>query len=69
MPVFNIFAKDDHIIPPCSQALGGHGLGGLARSLPGGHGRVRQRQVAGVLGTGIVDWLRKRPQPCPTGRR
>jgi len=65
MPVLNIFAKDDHIIPPkCSQALGGYvsteDYSEIA--LPGGHvGVFVSGKSQGVLGAGIVDWLRKRP--------
>jgi len=65
MPVLNIFAKDDHIIPPqCSQALGRHvGTGDYSEiALPGGHvGVFVSGKSQGVLGTGIVDWLRQRP--------
>lgn len=65
MPVLNVFAKDDHIIPPrCSQALGGY-IGSDDYSeiaLPGGHvGVFVSGKSQGVLGAGIVDWLRKRP--------
>lgn len=65
MPVLNVFAKDDHIIPPkCSQALGGY-VGSTDYSeiaLPGGHvGVFVSGKSQGVLGAGIVDWLRKRP--------
>jgi polyhydroxyalkanoate synthase len=65
MPVLNIFAKDDHIIPPkCSQALGGYvsteDYSEIA--LPGGHvGVFVSGKSQGVLGAGIVDRLRKRP--------
>jgi polyhydroxyalkanoate synthase len=65
MPVLNIFAKDDHIIPPgCSQALGGHvGTDDYTElALPGGHvGVFVSGKSQGVLGAGIVDWLRKHP--------
>jgi polyhydroxyalkanoate synthase len=65
MPVLNVFAKDDHIIPPgCSQALGGHvGTDDYTEiALPGGHvGVFVSGKSQGVLGTGIVDWLRDRP--------
>jgi polyhydroxyalkanoate synthase len=65
MPVLNIFAKDDHIIPPkCSQALGGHiGTDDYTEiALPGGHvGVFVSGKSQGVLGTGIVDWLAKHP--------
>jgi len=65
MPVLNIFAKDDHIVPPkCSQALGDHiGTDDYTEiELPGGHvGVFVSGKSQGVLGTGIVDWLKKRP--------
>jgi polyhydroxyalkanoate synthase len=64
MPVLNVFAKDDHIIPPkCSQALGGYvGTDDYSEiALPGGHvGVFVSGKSQGVLGAGIVDWLRKR---------
>jgi polyhydroxyalkanoate synthase len=64
MPVLNVFAKDDHIIPPkCSQALGGHvGTKDYSEiALPGGHvGVFVSGKSQGVLGAGIVDWLAKR---------
>ena len=51
MPVLNVFAKDDHIIPPAtSQALGDEGRHqGLYRAAAAGRAcrRVRRRQVAG----------------------
>lgn len=64
MPVLNVFAKDDHIIPPkTTQALRDvvgssdyHEIG-----LPGGHvGVFVSGKSQGVLGKGIVDWLRQR---------
>jgi polyhydroxyalkanoate synthase len=64
VPVLNIFAKDDHIIPPkCSQALGGYvsteDYSEIA--LPGGHvGVFVSGKSQGVLGKGITDWLRER---------
>ena len=65
MPVLNVFAKDDHIIPPkCSQALESHvGTDDYTEiALPGGHvGVFVSGKSQGVLGNGIVDWLRKRP--------
>jgi len=63
-PVLNVYAEDDHIVPPStSRALGP--LVGTAdyteMPLPGGHigvfvGGRSQR----LLGPGIVDWLRQR---------
>lgn len=64
MPVLNVFAQDDHIIPPqSSQALKG-AIGSddyTELSLPGGHvGVFVSGKSQGILGKGIVDWLRKR---------
>jgi polyhydroxyalkanoate synthase len=64
MPVLNVFAKDDHIIPPeTSRALGR--LVGTKDyteiGLPGGHvGVFVSSKSQGVLGKGIVDWLHQR---------
>jgi polyhydroxyalkanoate synthase len=64
MPVLNVFAQDDHIIPPkSSQALkecvGTQDYTEL--SLPGGHvGVFVSGKSQGILGKGIVEWLRKR---------
>ena len=64
MPVLNIFAKDDHIIPPkTTQALGDHvGTRDYSEiALDGGHvGVFVSGKSQGVLGKGIVAWLRKR---------
>ena len=62
MPVLNVYAQDDHIIPPkTSQAL--RGVVGTKDyseiGLPGGHvGVFVSGKSQGVLGKGIVDWLR-----------
>lgn len=63
-PVLNIFAKDDHIIPPkTTQALRGV-VGSKDYSeigLDGGHvGVFVSGKSQGVLGKGIVDWLKMR---------
>jgi polyhydroxyalkanoate synthase subunit PhaC len=63
-PVLNIYAKDDHIIPPkTTQALRAF-VGSKDYSemgLEGGHvGVFVSGKSQGVLGKGIVDWLRKR---------
>ena len=64
MPVLNVFAKDDHIIPPkTTQAL--RGVVGSKDyteiGLDGGHvGVFVSGKSQGVLGKGIVDWLRQR---------
>jgi polyhydroxyalkanoate synthase len=64
VPVLNIYAKDDHIIPPkTTQALRAF-VGSKDYSemgLEGGHvGVFVSGKSQGVLGKGIVDWLRKR---------
>ena len=64
MPVLKIYAKDDHIIPPqCSRALAAR-VGTRDYSeigLDGGHvGVFVSGKSQGILGRGIVDWLRDR---------
>jgi len=64
MPVLNVFAKDDHIIPPAtSQALGAK-VGTKDYSelqLPGGHvGVFVGGKSQALLGTGIAKWLVER---------
>lgn len=64
MPVLNIYATDDHIIPPsCSRALGP--LVGskdyTELAVPGGHiGVFVGGKSQGIVGKGIVDWLEQR---------
>ncbi|MBL8319080.1 MAG: class III poly(R)-hydroxyalkanoic acid synthase subunit PhaC [Burkholderiaceae bacterium] len=63
-PVLNVYAKDDHIIPPkTTQALRGK-LGTKDYTeigLDGGHvGVFVSGKSQGVLGKGIVDWLKQR---------
>ncbi len=64
MPVLNIYALNDHIIPPeCSMALkncvGSKDYSDLP--LPGGHvGVFVSGKSQGILGKGIVDWLEER---------
>jgi len=64
MPVLNIYAENDHIIPPqTSRALGGLvGTDDYTEiGLPGGHvGVFVSGKSQGVLGKGITDWLRER---------
>jgi polyhydroxyalkanoate synthase len=64
VPVLNVFAKDDHIIPPkTTQALrGAVGTKDYTEiGLDGGHvGVFVSGKSQGVLGKGIHDWLRKR---------
>jgi poly[(R)-3-hydroxyalkanoate] polymerase subunit PhaC len=64
MPVLNVFAKDDHIIPPAtSQALGVK-VGSRDYTelpLPGGHvGVFVGGKSQGSLGSGIAKWLSER---------
>jgi polyhydroxyalkanoate synthase subunit PhaC len=66
MPVLNVYARDDHIIPPAtSRALGG--LVGTEDytelALPGGHvGVFVGGRSQKLLGPGIAEWLAKREQ-------
>ena len=64
MPVLNVYAQNDHIIPPqTSRALGPLvGTDDYSEiGLPGGHvGVFVSGKSQGVLGKGIVDWLRAR---------
>jgi polyhydroxyalkanoate synthase len=64
VPVLNVFAKDDHVIPPkTTQALRG-AVGSKDYTeigLDGGHvGVFVSGKSQGVLAKGIVDWLKKR---------
>jgi len=65
MPVLNIYAKEDHIIPPqCSRALAECvGTDDYSEiGLGGGHvGVFVSGKSQGILGKGIVDWLTERP--------
>jgi polyhydroxyalkanoate synthase len=65
MPVLNVYAQDDHIIPPAtSRALGSHvGTKDYSElALPGGHvGVFVSGKSQGLLGKGIADWLEARP--------
>ena len=64
MPVLNIYALEDHIIPPpCSQALGK--LVGTRDyselALPGGHvGVFVSGKSQGIVGSHVVKWLEER---------
>ena len=66
MPVLNVYARDDHIIPPAtSRALGA--LVGTQDytelALPGGHvGVFVGGRAQKLLGPGIAEWLAKREQ-------
>jgi polyhydroxyalkanoate synthase len=65
MPVLNVYAKEDHIIPPqCSRALGRCvGTDDYSEiGLAGGHvGVFVSGKSQGILGKGIADWLKARP--------
>jgi polyhydroxyalkanoate synthase len=64
VPVLNIYAKDDHIIPPrTTQALrGAVGTADYSEiGLNGGHvGVFVSGKSQGILGKGIHDWLQER---------
>ena len=64
MPVLNVYAKEDHIIPPqCSRALSDYvGTDDYSEiGLAGGHvGVFVSGKSQGILGRGIVDWLMQR---------
>jgi polyhydroxyalkanoate synthase len=65
MPVLNVYATDDHIIPPsCSKALaplvGSKDYTEIP--VPGGHvGVFVGGKSQGIVGNGIVEWLKQRP--------
>ena len=62
MPVLNIYAQDDHIVPPStSQALSKFVAPKKYSELafPGGHvGVFVSGKSQGIIGKGVVDWLR-----------
>lgn len=64
MPVLNIYALQDHIIPPpCSKALRQHvGTSDYTEiALPGGHvGVYVSGKSQGIVGDGVFNWLMKR---------
>ena len=64
MPVLNIYAEADHIIPPATScALTGKvGTSDYTEmGLPGGHiGMFVSSKSQGIVGKGIVDWLADR---------
>jgi polyhydroxyalkanoate synthase len=66
MPVLNVYAKDDHIIPPAtSQALGAKvGTRDYTElALPGGHvGVFVGGKSQSLLGAGIAKWLAERQE-------
>lgn len=64
MPVLNVYALQDHIIPPpCSKALKKYvGTKDYTEiALPGGHvGVYVSGKSQGIVGEGVFDWLQKR---------
>ena len=64
VPVLNVFAKDDHVIPPKTTQALRFAVGSKDYTeigLDGGHvGVFVSGKSQGVLGKGIVDWLKKR---------
>jgi polyhydroxyalkanoate synthase len=71
MPVLNVYAESDHIIPPPTvRVLGGRvGTDDYTElGLPGGHiGMFVSRKSQALVGKGIVDWLAARDaSPHPT---
>lgn len=64
MPILNIYALKDHIIPPpCSTALGGHvGTDDYTElALPGGHvGVYVSSKSQGIVGDKVFSWLIER---------
>ena len=64
MPVLNVFAKDDHIIPPATSQALGEKIGTKDYSelpLPGGHvGVFVGGKSQALLGSGIAKWLAER---------
>jgi polyhydroxyalkanoate synthase subunit PhaC len=64
MPVLNVFAKDDHIIPPATSQALGEKVGTrdyTELALPGGHvGVFVGGKSQALLGSGIAKWLAER---------
>ena len=64
MPVLNVYALQDHIIPPpCSQSLKKYvGTKDYTEiALPGGHvGVYVSSKSQGIVSDGVFDWLKKR---------
>ena len=63
-PVLNVFAQDDHIIPPATSQALRDGIGTADYTelgLPGGHvGVFVGGKAQKLLGSGIAEWLGKR---------
>ena len=66
MPVLNVFAKDDHIIPPATSQALGEKVGTrdyTELALPGGHvGVFVGGKSQALLGSGIAKWLAERQE-------
>jgi polyhydroxyalkanoate synthase subunit PhaC len=64
MPVLNIFALEDHIIPPATSRVLGNKIGTADYTelgLPGGHiGLFVSGKSQGIVGNSVVDWLADR---------
>ena len=64
MPVLNVYAKEDHIVPPPTSRALGIFVGTKDYSelqLPGGHvGMFVSSKSQGIVGKTLVDWLKKR---------
>jgi polyhydroxyalkanoate synthase subunit PhaC len=64
MPVLNVFARDDHIVPPATSRALGAKIGTKDYTelpLPGGHvGVFVGGKSQGLLGSGIAKWLADR---------
>jgi polyhydroxyalkanoate synthase len=64
MPILNIYAAEDHLVPPASSLALEHSIGAkdyTVRSFPVGHiGMYVSGRVQKELPTLIADWLKKR---------
>ncbi len=64
MPVLNLYAEADHVIPPLTSRALGRKLGTddyTELGLPGAHsGMFVSTKSRGIVGKGVVDWLSRR---------
>jgi polyhydroxyalkanoate synthase subunit PhaC len=64
MPVLNLYAEADHVIPPLTSRALGRKLGTdhyTELGLPGAHsGMFVSIKSRGIVGKGVVDWLSRR---------
>ncbi len=64
MPVLNLYAQADHVIPPLTSRALGRKLGTddhTELGLPGAHsGMFVSIKSQGIVGKGVVDWLSRR---------